>query len=135
MAMVPGGQTPGGRRSSSTDFLDEPPAAPMDQAGASNGLNGGPVTPPGVGGPNFGIAGLTGQPATPTMMLQGMTEQVMQIDAQLMALAEAAPIMGPKLGQARALLQQAVADLATTAMMAPTPAGPGFPGGGFGSAR
>ena len=133
MPMVPGTNSPS-RRTGPSDFLDQMPAGPVDQDGATAGLTGGPVTPPGMGGPGFGLAGLTGQ-AAPGAALQGMSEQILQIDQALLALAQAAPIMGPKLGQCRTLLQQAMAEFLSTNMSAPSPTGPGFPGGGFNSAR
>lgn len=116
------------------DRLDQPPPAPVDQAGATAGLSGSPVTgPPSSAGPSGVLAGLVGSVNTPAAAVGGFVEQAAQLDQAILALAQAAPMMGPKLGQARELIKQAVAEFLQASMMGPEPAGAGFPGGGMGS--
>lgn len=112
-----------------SDPLDALPPAPYSQAGASAGLVGGNQAPP-----SGGLAMLTGTPSTPAGAVQGMIAVAAEIDAQIQSLASAAPMLGPKLGQARELIKSAVAEFITVGLAGPQPAGPGFPGGGFGGA-
>lgn len=135
MPMVPG-TAPPSRRQAGGEMLDQPPTAPMDQMGASAGLTGGPVTPQGMpSGPEFGLAGLTGnQPPAPADALNGFVVRATQLDQDLLALAQAAPMMGPKLAQMRTLLQQAMAEFVQSSMLTPEPTGSTFMGG-MGSAR
>lgn len=117
------------------DRLDQPPPAPVDQAGATAGLTGSPVTgpPSPTGAPTGVLAGLVGSVNTPAAAVSGFIEQAAQLDQAILALAQAAPLMGPKLGQARELIKQAIAEFLQASMMGPEPAGQGFPGGGLGS--
>ena len=62
-----------------------------------------------------------------------MTEDVVK---GLLGLAEAVPLMGPKLGQAATLVKEALAEfLAASSTPPSSPTGPQFPGGGFGKGK
>ena len=142
MSMLMGAAPPRGRPPSPTDDrLDQPPMAPVDQAGATAGLTGAPVGADLPGGGAMGTSGgglgqLTGLggSASPASAMQGFVERVAQLDQELLSLAQSAPVMGPKLGQARTLIQQAMAEFLQSAVLAQPPTRPGgWPGGGFGS--
>lgn len=113
----------------SRDLLDTPPPAPIDQAGAAAGLVGGQAAPPSGSVLSTMVGGMT----SPAQAMAGLTAMAEDVDRRILALASTAPLLGPKLGQARQLLREAILEYLQTAVAGPQPAGPNFPGGGLGS--
>lgn len=106
--------------------LDRPPPSPANPPPAS-------AAPP----PQDGFAG-TGVPGTPppgpTDALKQLATMGMEIDRALVAFAEMVPGEVPEIGQARKLLQAALAKILASGgeqMTSPGGTGTQFPGGGM----